>query len=102
MNFYEAVYAAVQKIPHGRVASYGQIARMCGNPRAARAVGTALHHNPLPGVIPCHRVVNHAGRLAPGFAFGGTDEQKKLLEKEGVAVNPGGHVDMKQYAWYGE
>ncbi|RPF47251.1 methylated-DNA-protein-cysteine methyltransferase-like protein [Hydrogenoanaerobacterium saccharovorans] len=99
MNFYEKVYQIVQMIPAGRVASYGQIALMAGNPKASRAVGYALHVNPLPGVIPCHRVVNREGRLAPGFAFGGQDEQKKLLEAEGVDVDDNGYVNMQLYAW---
>ncbi|MEF9864768.1 MAG: MGMT family protein, partial [Christensenellaceae bacterium] len=68
MNFYDKVYEAVQRIPKGKVASYGQIAAMAGNPRAARVVGYALHKNPQPYVIPCHRVVNRNGRLAPSFA----------------------------------
>ena len=102
MNFHEAVYAAVQKIPRGRVASYGQIALLCQNPRASRAVGWALHRNPMPGVIPCHRVVNREGRLAPAFAFGGVGEQRRLLEAEGVKVGDDDRVDMSVYAWYGE
>ena len=101
MRFYDQVYQMVRQIPKGRVASYGQIALLCGNPKASRAVGWALHLNPEPGVIPCHRVVNAAGRLAPGFAFGGQDEQRRLLESEGVAVSPEGFVEMKRYAWYG-
>ena len=75
MNFYEKVYKAVSEIPRGKVATYGQIARMCASPRASRIVGGALHKNPLPGVIPCHRVVNRFGGLAPDFAFGGKDAQ---------------------------
>lgn len=102
MNFYEKVYEIVKKIPCGRVASYGQIAMMAGNPRASRAVGQALHHNPSQKEIPCHRVVNREGRLAPAFAFGGTDAQRQLLRCEGIAFDDDGYVDMKKYAWYGE
>lgn len=102
MSFCEDVYAAVQRIPKGRVATYGQIALLCGNPRASRAVGYALHHNPMPGVIPCHRVVNRQGRLAPAFAFGGADEQRRMLNEEGVKVGADDCVDMTRYAWYGE
>ena len=72
-GMYDKIYRAVQRIPKGRVATYGQVATMAGNGNAARAVGNALHVNPAPGVIPCHRVVNAKGRLAPGFAFGGED-----------------------------
>lgn len=85
-SFDELVYAAVCAVPRGKVTTYGRIAEVCGSPRASRAVGTALHRNPKPGVIPCHRVVNRVGRLAPGFAFGGQDRQKILLEDEGIEV----------------
>ncbi len=85
-TFFERVYEAVCRIPCGKVATYGQIARLCGAPRSSRAVGYALHVNPQPGVIPCHRVVNREGRLAPAFAFGGAGVQKELLSREGVAV----------------
>lgn len=95
-TFYDRIYRAVQQIPRGRVATYGQIAAMAGNGNAARAVGNALHVNPAPGVIPCHRVVNARGRLAPGFAFGGEDEQRRLLEAEGVEVVEN-HVDLSVY-----
>lgn len=99
MNFFEAVYRVVCKIPKGRVATYGQIAYMVGNPHASRAVGYALHSNPQPDVIPCHRVVNKMGRLAPAFAFGGVEVQRKMLEKEGVFVSEEGYVDMEKYRW---
>lgn len=102
MRFYDKVYAVVQQIPKGRVATYGQLALLCGSPRAAKAVGNALHANPLPGTIPCHRVVNREGRLAPGFAFGGPNEQRRLLEQEQVEVDADGFVDMQKYAWHGE
>ncbi len=95
-GLYDRIYRAVQKIPKGRVATYGQVAAMAGNGNAARVVGNALHVNPAPGVIPCHRVVNSKGRLAPGFAFGGEDEQRRLLEEEGVEVE-NGCVDLKKY-----
>lgn len=101
MSFYTTVYNLVRQIPKGKVASYGQIALLAGSPRASRAVGYALHVNPLPGVIPCHRVVNRAGRLAPAFAFGGEEEQRHLLEAEGVAVSDDGYVNMELYGWAG-
>ncbi len=66
-SFYNKVYDAVLKIPKGKVATYGQVAAAAGNGGAARAVGNALHVNPLFGVVPCHRVVNAKGMLAPGF-----------------------------------
>ena len=98
MNFFEKVYEAVKRIPKGKVATYGQIALLCGSPRAARQVGYALHVNPQPFIIPCHRVVNRFGALAPAFAFGGVEVQKALLEQEGVAVDDG-KVDLSKYLW---
>ena len=99
MSFFENVYKAVQLIPRGKVATYGQIARMIGSPRSSRAVGYALHANPHPGVIPCHRVVNREGRLAPAFAFGGPEIQAQLLESEGVEVGEDFVVDLGKYLW---
>lgn len=99
MSFFENVYEAVQLIPRGKVATYGQIARMIGAPRSSRAVGYALHVNPRPGVIPCHRVVNREGRLAPAFAFGGPEIQAQLLESEGVEVGEDFIVDLGKYLW---
>ena len=75
MNFYEKVYEYLLSVPKGKVVTYGMIARAIGHPRASRQVGNALHHNPRPGIIPCHRVVNREGRLAPAFAFGGWEKQ---------------------------
>ena len=97
-SFYDKIYSAVCQIPRGCVATYGQIAAVAGNGGAARAVGNALHKNPMPRVIPCHRVVNAQGRLAPHFAFGGVDEQRRLLESEGVEVS-GEYVDLERFQW---
>ncbi|MBT1178218.1 MGMT family protein [Bifidobacterium vespertilionis] len=88
-SFSERVYDVVRRIPRGTVATYGQVAALAGAPRSARFVGYALHSNPEPGVIPCHRVVFRDGSLAPGFAFGGPERQRALLEEEGVAFRPG-------------
>ncbi|MBC7765292.1 MAG: MGMT family protein [Hyphomonadaceae bacterium] len=99
MNFFEQVYEQVKRIPKGKVATYGQIATLCGNLRASRAVGYALHVNPQPHIIPCHRVVNRSGYLSGGFAFGGIEVQKQLLEAEGVAVAPSYSVDLALYLW---
>lgn len=99
MSYYDEVYAIVKQIPKGKVATYGQIAWLTGSPKASRAVGYALHFNPQPGVIPCHRVVNRFGGLAPAFAFGGIDVQKELLEKENVLIGEDYLVDLKQYQW---
>lgn len=99
MSFYNVVYDKVKQIPKGKVATYGQIAVLCGSPRASRAVGYALHFNPEPGVIPCHRVVNRFGALASSFAFGGKEVQKALLEKEGVEVDGEFNVSLEKFQW---
>ena len=102
MNFFERVYDAVKQIPKGKVATYGQIATAAGSPRAARQVGYALHVNPQPGIIPCHRVVNRFGGLAPAFAFGGQEVQAELLRQEGVQVQESFTVDLERYLYRGE
>lgn len=99
MSFYDIVYENVRKIPKGKVATYGQIAFMCGSPKASRAVGYALHFNPDPDNIPCFRVVNRFGALAEKFAFGGIEEQKRRLEEDGVEVRDDYTVDMNKYSF---
>ncbi len=98
MNFYESVYEYLKSVPKGKVVTYGMIAAAIGRPRASRQVGNALHRNPQPVVIPCHRVVNREGRLAPAFAFGGEQVQAELLRGEGVEVI-NGCVDLSKYIW---
>lgn len=90
------IYEAVKTIPKGKVATYGRVAELAGNPRMSRAVGNALHHNPDPEHIPCYRVVNSKGELAGAFAFGGENVQAKLLEADGIEV-VNGRVDLKKY-----
>ncbi len=90
------IYEAVKKIPRGRVATYGQIARLSGNERMARAVGNALHKCPQDADVPCHRVVNSKGELSGAFAFGEENLQETLLREEGVEV-AGEKVDLKKY-----
>ncbi|WP_236034330.1 MGMT family protein [Bifidobacterium saguinibicoloris] len=107
--FNARVYEVLRRIPRGKVATYGQVAALAGAPRNARFVGFALHANPEPGVIPCHRVVFRDGSLAPGFAFGGPDAQRALLEEEGVVFVPpsdgeaagadGWRVDLARCRW---
>ncbi len=97
-GFFDRVYQFVKLVPSGKVVTYGQVARAIGAPRCARQVGFALHVNPEPGVIPCHRVVNREGRLAPAFAFGGIEIQAALLQAEGVEVTDGA-VDLSRYQW---
>ena len=100
-DFAERVYAAVRKIPEGKVATYAQIAELAGSPRAARAVGNALHANPDGIYTPCYRVVNAQGELAAAYVFGGPGWQKYYLEEEGVRVR-NNKVDLSVYQWDGK
>ena len=88
------ILSVVEEIPYGRVASYGQIARLIGRERNSRLVGKVLSMAEYYGDYPCHRVVNHAGRLAPQFF-----EQEARLREEGVTFLPNGCVDMKRFQW---
>jgi len=101
VNTFDKIYNVVKKIPKGKVASYGTVAAMAGNPRWSRVVGYALHVNPQPGTIPCHRVVTRNGEVSRAFAFGGENMQRLLLSEEGVEFLPDGRVDMKKHAWSG-
>ena len=92
------IYEAVKRIPKGRVATYAQVAEAAGDRKMARAVGNALHKNPDPSSIPCHRVVNAKGELAGEYAFGGAWKQAERLMEEGVQVVDG-KVDLKKYQW---
>lgn len=102
MNTFERIYAVVKTIPKGKVATYGQVAALAGNPRWSRVVGYALHVNPQPGKIPCHRVVTRNGDLAKAFAFGGENMQRLLLEEEGVEFLTDGRVNLRLCLWNGE
>jgi methylated-DNA-protein-cysteine methyltransferase-like protein len=114
-NFREKVFEAVKKIPRGKVSTYGQVALILGKPRGARevgwpcasaqgkmllarAVGNALHSN-TDLRVPCHRVVDRTGRLAPNFAFDGMAEQRRRLENEDVAFVDEAHVDLDKHLW---
>lgn len=101
MSVFEKIYEQVRKIPRGKVATYGQIAMLAGNPRWARAVGYALHANPDLEGIPCYRVVNRFGKTAPAFAFGGEEVQAQLLRADGIEVSEEGYVDLERYLWDG-
>lgn len=73
---------------------------MMGEPRKARFVGFAMHSSPgMAGGVPCHRVVFKDGSLAPGFAFGGPNEQRRMLDAEGIEFLPNGKVDMRRFQW---
>ena len=93
-DFAYAVLSAVAEIPAGKVATYGQIARLIGYPKNARLVARVLSHADYYGDYPCHRVVNASGRLAPGWAA-----QATLLQAEGVALIDATHVSLKLYLW---
>jgi methylated-DNA-protein-cysteine methyltransferase related protein len=96
MTTFELIYEQVKKIPRGRVATYGQIALLAGNYRWSQVVGYALHVNPDPKNIPCHRVVKKDGSLSKAFAFGGINKQRELLMGEGVIFIDNEHVDMEE------
>ena len=89
----------MKTIPKGRVATYGMVALLAGNPHWSHVVGYALHVNPDPSTIKCHRVVNRFGETSKAFAFGGSDAQRQLLEEEGVEFNSDGKVDLEKYLW---
>src|SRR4030067_1924587 len=104
-NLFEKVYRVVKNIPKGKVASYGQIAKLARvrglskRKITPRMVGIALHKNPDPENIPCHRVVNKDGRIAENYAFGGWKKQKKKLLVEGVKFIDEMHVDLEKFFW---
>lgn len=93
-DFDEEVYDIVRQIPAGRVVSYGQIARLIGQPNQARRVGVAMKNAPAERQLPCHRAVNSQGRTVPGWS-----EQRLLLEAEGVRFTSDSRVDMKSFVW---
>jgi len=97
LNTFEKIYEVVKSIPYGRVMTYGQVARLAGNPHWSQVVGYALHVNPNPNEIPCYRVVNRFGETAAAFAFGGEDAQRALLENEGVKFDNDGRVLMEEF-----
>jgi methylated-DNA-protein-cysteine methyltransferase-like protein len=98
-GFFARVYALVARIPRGKVATYGQIARMLGAPRAARTVGWAMHDNPHGSRVPCQRVVQQGGSCSPNFRIGDPGAQRRLLEREGVWFLLDGRIDMQAHQW---
>lgn len=92
------IYEVVKQIPKGCVATYGQVAALAGSRRWSRVVGYALHVNPDPEHIPCHRVVNRLGEVSKAFAFGGENRQVQLLEDEGVEFVDG-RVNLEKFQW---
>ena len=101
MDFYKRVGIICNRIPQGKVATYGQIALLCGKPRNSRQVGYTLKMN-LAGDVPAYRVVNSKGILSGAFHFEMPDLQKMLLAEDGVEVvwtQDGWKVDLKRYQW---
>ena len=101
-SFYEKVYRITAQIPAGFVMTYGQIALLLGSPRASRQVGQAMCHAPEGRALPCHRVVNRFGELAPEYAFaqyGGKAYQRALLEDDGITFLADGRIDLTRHLW---
>lgn len=92
----EKILKYLLTVPKGKVVTYGQIAEFLGNKNLSRAVGNALHRNPDGNKYPCYKVVNSKGELSKNYAFGGIEEQKKRLEKDGVKV-VNYKVDLEKY-----
>lgn len=88
------ILSVVEEIPEGNVATYGQLARLIGRDKNSRLVGRVMSMAENYGQYPCHRVVNHAGRLVPGWR-----EQRFLLESEGVTMKDESHVNLKKHQW---
>ena len=88
------ILSVVSEIPYGKVATYGQIAKLIGREKNSRLVGKVLSMSEYYGNYPCHRVVNHMGRLAPNFI-----EQFEMLNEEGIKFKSNGCVDIKEYLW---
>lgn len=96
-NYFTQVYTFVAQIPHGKVATYGQIAALTGHPRGARTVGWALHSLPCATNLPWHRVVNSQGRISTGEIGPQPALQQHLLEQEGVEFTPDGKIDLERF-----
>lgn len=97
--FVESVHAAVATVPWGKVATYGQIAAMAGDPDAAREVGHIMSAVSAGLGLPCHRIVNRAGTLSPEYAFGGQERQRAMLEAEGITFSAKGRINMDRHVW---
>jgi methylated-DNA-protein-cysteine methyltransferase-like protein len=96
-SFIQKIYELVAQIPAGKLMTYGQVAALCGKPRAARQVGQVAHFGPID--LPWHRVVNREGKLASGWP-GGINIQKQLLEQENVVINDEFKANIKDLLWW--
>lgn len=111
MNYIDKVHKVVRRIPKGKVATYGQIAQIIKKSKFKnqndnvkfkinpRMVGRALHQNPDPEKIPCHRIVDRNGRIAQRYAFGGAEAQRERLLAEGIRFQDETHVDLEACLW---
>lgn len=100
-DFFDLVYRVVRLVPPGKVATYGQIARLLGSPRAARTVGWALHSLPEESDVPWQRVINAKGTISLDARRSGGAIQRDLLEAEGVVFDAHDRIDLKVYGWAG-
>lgn len=96
---YARIYAVVRRVPHGRVATYGQVAALAGIKGQARQVGYAMHALPAGSSVPWHRVINARGEVSPRAQFGEELRQRLLLEAEGVEFDERGRVRLPRYQW---
>lgn len=97
--FLDAVYDVVAQIPKGKIATYGMVGERAGYPGAGREVGHAMSHAPGNRNLPCHRVVNKQGTLSPDYAFGGYENQRMMLEQEGITFDKDGKIYMDRHLW---
>ncbi|WP_298024887.1 MGMT family protein [uncultured Dysosmobacter sp.] len=98
-SIFPVFYGIVRRIPAGKVATYGQVARLAGMPRCARTVGYAMAGCQDPA-IPCHRVVDRFGGTKACFDTFAPGTQRALLEAEGVTFRPDGTVNLEQCLWH--
>ena len=97
---YRRIYDVVRRIPHGKVATYGQVAALAGMPRQPRVIGYALHALPEGSTVPWHRVINARGRVSTRGSGSGSDIPQRLrLEREGVVFDSGGRVSLERFGW---
>jgi len=100
-GIFARIYAVVRMIPHGQVATYGQIASIVADPQAARTVGWALSGLSEDARVPWHRVINARGRISLRQHPGAAEEQRVLLEHEGIVLDRHGRIDLETYQWEG-
>ncbi len=99
LSSYDRIYAVVRRIPHGRVATYGQVAQLAGLGGHARQVGYALHSMATEEPVPWHRVVNARGEVSPRSDPGEDARQRSLLEREGVTFDRADRLELARYRW---